>query len=83
MRPILYTTYGVAMRHRPEALANCGGLRPAGAEPMRNRPARVGVARALRWLGAARVRVALRHKDAAGRMVDTRETMTAALPSRR
>ena len=30
MVPIIYTTYGVAMGHRPETLAAAGALRPAG-----------------------------------------------------
>ncbi len=83
MGPIVYTTYGIAMGHRTEDLANSGGLRPAGAEPMRERPARVGVARTLQWLGAALVRVYMRLKGADGRMVATKEVLTAAHPGSR
>jgi len=42
MVPVIYTTYGIAMRHQPEVLAESGGLRSAGDGGMRdhtpNRP---------------------------------------------
>jgi hypothetical protein len=53
MFPIVYTTYGLAMGHPAETLANSGGLRPAGAEPVRTRPAHVGRALAPAWLHGA------------------------------
>jgi len=37
MGPIIYTTYGIAMGQRPETLSNSGGVRPAGAESIRER----------------------------------------------
>jgi hypothetical protein len=63
MLPVIYTTYGVAMGHQPETLANSGGLRPVGAEPMRTSPARVGIARGRRWLDSVLVRMYLWHQD--------------------
>jgi hypothetical protein len=65
MLPVIYTTYGVAMGHRPEVLSASGGLRPAGAERRRERSAWVGLTRAWTWLGtvAARVHVRLRHTN--------------------
>jgi hypothetical protein len=58
MVPIIYTTYAIAMRHGPETLAECGGLRPAGAARMRVRTAPGASVRARSWLAAMLVRVA-------------------------
>ena len=63
MLPTIYTTYGVAMGHSPETLANSGGLRPTGAEPMRTRPAHVGRARVRAWLDGAVGRVCRWQRD--------------------
>ena len=67
MFPAIYTTYGMAMGHRPETLAASGGLRPAGAEGWSARPGRVGVAQACRWLGIFVAWMRLRHRDAGRR----------------
>jgi hypothetical protein len=83
MGPIIYTTYGLAMRHRPEALAASGGVRPAGAERRRQRPASVGVARARRWLGTVFARVRLRHREADSRTAVAEGMTAAALPTSR
>ena len=56
MVPIVYTTYGVAMGHGPETLAESGGLRPAGAARMRVRTAHGVSVRARSWLAAMVVR---------------------------
>jgi hypothetical protein len=73
MVPVLYTTYGLAMGHHPEVLAESGGLRPAACE---RTLVPGGLAR--RWLVAAMDRVRLR-----SRVIDTasagREGMTAPL----
>ena len=65
MLPVIYTTYGVAMGHRPEVLSASGGLRPAGAERRCERSARLGLTRAWSWLGTvvARLHLRLRHTD--------------------
>jgi hypothetical protein len=56
MGPIVYTTYGIAMRHGPETLAESGGLRPAGGARMRVRTAPGASVRARSWLAAMVVR---------------------------
>jgi hypothetical protein len=56
MAPIIYTTYAIAMRHGPETLAECGGLRPAGAGRMRVRTAPGASVRARSWLPAMVIR---------------------------
>jgi hypothetical protein len=63
MLPTIYTTYGVAMGHPPETLANSGGLQPTGAEPRRTRAADIGLARVRGWLDDAVGRVCLWHRD--------------------
>jgi hypothetical protein len=73
MVPVIYTTYGIAMGHRPETLAESGGLRPTGAGRAHERPARITVARA-RWFKTMLDRVGLRHRDVTGRTEDTGET---------
>ena len=50
MGPIIYTTYGVAMGHRPEVLAATGGLAPAEAGRPRARTAWQGLTRVGCWL---------------------------------
>jgi hypothetical protein len=75
MMPVIYTTYGVAMGHRPETLAASGGLRPAGgAGSAEAYPAPVLVSRAWWWLKTLVVRVGGRHRNAAGRTEDSEET---------
>ena len=49
MLPTVYTIYGVAMGHLPEALAACGGLAPAGVGERRERPVAPAGGRAWRW----------------------------------
>ena len=80
MGPVIYTTYGTAMGHRPETLAESGGLRPAGAERARGRTTQVVVTRAWSWLGAILVRVRLRHRDVDGRAGDIEETKPLPYP---
>jgi hypothetical protein len=41
MVPIIHTTDGIAMGHRPEVLGASGGLWTAGNERMRERTARL------------------------------------------
>ena len=36
--PVIYTTYGIAMRHQPEVLAESGGVRSAGEGGTRDHP---------------------------------------------
>jgi hypothetical protein len=74
MMPVIYTTYGVAMGHRPETLAASGGLRRAGARRTHERPAPVAISRAQWWLESLLLRVCLRHRDVAGPAQDTGET---------
>ena len=81
MLPVIYTTYGVAMGHRPEVLSASGGLRPAGAEPRRERSARVGMARAWSWLGTVVTRLHLRLRHTNGRMAAAVGMRVAAPPS--
>ena len=74
MVPIIYTTYGVAMGHRPETLASSGGLRPAGkAGRAEVTPALVLLSRARRWLKTLVVHVSGGHRNAVGRTEDSKE----------
>ncbi len=66
--PIIYTTYGAAMGHRPEALAATGGLKPAGAGRPRERTAWQGLTRVGPWLVNTLVRKHRRHQDADSRI---------------
>jgi hypothetical protein len=72
MLPTIYTTYGMAMGHQPETLANSGGLRPTGAEPRRTRTADIGLARVRGWLDDAVRRVCPRHRDKDARLAHGR-----------
>jgi hypothetical protein len=78
MVPVIYTTYGIAMGHRPETLAASGGLRPAGASSSRERLAQVAVARARWWLETLLVRAGVRHGDLACRTEEAEETKRLA-----
>lgn len=81
MMPVIYTTYGMAMRHHPEVLASSGGLGSAGAERLRARPIRVGVARAYCWFSTLLALVRSRPWNAGGGMVRGERLPVAALPS--
>ena len=81
MVPVIYTTYGMAMGHRPEALAASGGLRPAGAEGWREPPAQIGPAQVCRWIGTVVARVRLRQQDADSRTVGTEGVSASAVLS--
>ena len=61
MRSTIYTTYGMAMGHRPEALAASGGLRPITREPL---SIPQGLARVRRSLRAVIARVRQRRSNA-------------------
>ena len=74
MVPVIYTTYGIAMGHRPETLAESGGLRLAGADNSHERPARVAGSRARWWLETLLVRAGVRHGDVVGRTNESEET---------
>ena len=65
MVPVIYTTYGMAMGHRPEMLAASGGLRPAAGGRRPAQAARLRSARVRHWLGSVWVRMRLRprHTD--------------------
>jgi hypothetical protein len=82
MVPIIYTTYGIAMRQRPEVLAASGGLQPAGVGRMLTRPSRRMGECVRRWLKSVLVRVGLRHRDVDSQAVGRHRTI-AALPGRR
>jgi hypothetical protein len=81
MLPTVYTTYGIAMGHRPETLAASGGLRSARAEQLSARPGRVGVAQACRWLGIFVAQMRLRHRDAGSQSAGHEPMRAAALSS--
>jgi hypothetical protein len=74
MVSVIYTTYGVAMGHRPEALAESGGVRPAGVGGVRERPAVIAVSRGWWLLETLLVRVGLRQRDVVSRMDATAAT---------
>jgi hypothetical protein len=81
MVPVIYTTYGMAMGHRPEALAASGGLRPAAGPRMPAHAGRLRGARVRHWLGIVWVRVRLRHRDADIRTAGAHGMRAAVLPS--
>jgi hypothetical protein len=68
MVPVIYTTYGMAMGNHPEVLAASGGLKPGGAELLRERATWVRVARVGCWLSAGFALVRLRQRKANSRM---------------
>lgn len=82
MVPVIYTTYGIAMRHRPEVLAASGGLQPVGVGRMLPRPSRRLGECVRQWLKTALVRVHLRHRDVDSRPMGGHRTI-AALPGSR
>jgi hypothetical protein len=83
MVPVIYTTYGMAMGHRPEALAASGGVRPARAKRRPKPSARIGVTRVCRWLCAVFARIHRRHRDVHSRTADADAISASALPSSR
>jgi hypothetical protein len=83
MVPVIYTTYGMAMGHRPEVLAASGGVRLAEAERRPEPSARIGVARVCCWLGAVFAQSRLRHRDADSRTAGADGMSAAALPTSR
>ncbi len=83
MVPVIYTTYCMAMGHRPEVLAASGGLRLAGAERRRVPPAQNGVVRVCRWLGTVFAQARLRHRNAYSRTAGADGMSASALPSSR
>ena len=82
MVPVIYSTYGIAMRQRPEVLAESGGLQPAGVGWMLTRPSRRLGECVRQWLTSILVRVHLRHRDVEGRTVGDHRSI-AALPGSR
>jgi hypothetical protein len=81
MLPVIYTTYGIAMRHRPEVLAGSGGLKSAGVGRMFTSPSRRMGACVRQWLETILVRVRLRHRDMESRTVQSSRAPTqGALP---
>jgi hypothetical protein len=83
MVPVIYTTYGIAMRHRPETLAESGGLKPAGVGRTYPHPSRLRGERVRQWLETVLVRVGLWHRDVVSQAVGGHRTITAALPGSR
>ena len=81
MLPAIYTTYGAAMGHRPEVLAESGGLRPAGAERTHEPAAWVRGARVRGWLNTILVRVRPWHQTVEGQVTGDEATISLALPS--
>jgi hypothetical protein len=81
MVPVIYTTYGMAMGHCPEALAASGGLRPAAGGRRPTHAARLRSARVRHWLGIIWVRVRLRHRDADTHTAGAHGRRATALPS--
>jgi hypothetical protein len=74
MGPIISTTYSIAMGHRPETLAESGGLRPADAGRAREPMAQVVVSRVWSWLETMLIRVRLQHLGIDVRAGDTGST---------
>jgi hypothetical protein len=83
MGPVIYTTYGIAMGHRPEVLAASGGLQPVGVNRMREQTAQLRRTRVRCWLETVLVRMRLQHQDAASRTGGTEGMSVAVLPSTR
>ena len=83
MVPIIYTTYGIAMGHRPEVLAASGGLRRAGAEGWHRPPTPISPARVYRWIGTVVAWVRLRHRGADSRRGGTERVGALVLPNSR
>jgi hypothetical protein len=63
MVPVIYTTYGIAMRHQPEVLAESGGLRSAGVGEIRDRTTKPARANTCQWLEVVLRRLGLRHRE--------------------
>ena len=82
MVPVIYTTYGIAMRHRPQVLAESGGLQPAGVGRTLTHPSRRLGECVRQWLETVLVRVHLRHRGMDSRTVGGHRTI-AALPGSR
>jgi hypothetical protein len=57
MVPVIYTTTGVAIGHRPEPLAESRGLRSAGVERIRVHAAHEALLRLRSWLDTMLIRV--------------------------
>jgi hypothetical protein len=83
MVPIIHTTDGIAMGHRPEVLGASGGLWTDGNERMRERTARPRVACGQYWLKMLLVRVRLGHPAADNPTVEAAGMRVAALSSAR
>ena len=83
MVPIIYTTYGLAMRHRLEVLTASGGLQPAATERRREQLARVAVARVRSSLSTLLVRMRVRHHNVDSQTVNAERMSAAALPGSR
>jgi hypothetical protein len=83
MVPVIYTTYGMAMGHRPEVLAASGGVRLTEAERRPKPSARIGVARVCRWLCTVFARMRLRHRNVYSRAADADAISASVLPSSR
>ena len=80
MMPVIYTTYGIAMRHQPEVLAESGGLKPAGVGRTLSHPSRLRGEHVRQWLETVLIRVGLWHRDVDSQAVAGHRTITAALP---
>jgi hypothetical protein len=83
MLPIIYTTYGIAMRHRPEELAASGGLRLAGTERRREPTARLGEARLRCWIETVLVCIHLRQQAVDSPTAGAARMAAAVLPASR
>jgi len=81
MVPVIYTTYGIAMRHQPEVLAESGGLRSAEDGGMRDRTTPPARTSSRRWLEVVLLRLGLRRQEVNSRAGAPSGLDSAALPS--
>jgi hypothetical protein len=81
MVPVIYSTYGMAMGHRSEALAASGGLQPAGVGRMPGQTARRRGVCVQCWLETMLIFLRLRPQDADIRTAGAHGMRATALPS--
>ena len=81
MVPVIYTTYGIAMRQQPEVLAESGGLRSAGVGGMRDHTTRLARANTCQWLEVVLLRLGLRHREVDSWVEAPSTLASPALPS--
>jgi len=79
--PVIYTTYGIAMRHQPEVLAESGGVRSAGEGGTRDHPPRPARANRCQWLEFVLLRLGLRLREVDSRVEASSALASTVLPS--